>query len=203
MDEQASAEEIAGRALADARPLLDLAGASRDERNRLLEDLYPRLRQIAARILREDAPVLTLAPTELANEAVLRILRSDTLACNDRAHLLSLCARIMRHVIVDSARRVRAAKRRHVAVTTSWLRSEVAAESVDTEDLDALLTEFEQISPARARVVELRFFVGLSIPEIATALELSESTVKRQWQAARAWLVQRLSGRDSGTTTSG
>jgi RNA polymerase sigma factor (TIGR02999 family) len=169
-----------------------LAG-SPEARDQLLAALYPRLRSTAARMLRQDGAVLTLHPTELVNEAVLRLIRLDRMTWQDRAHFLAICSRIMRQVIVDKARQVRAAKRQHLTVTTGWLRENVAAEPIDADVMDAALQQLAQVSPEHARLVELRFFVGLSIAEIAHVSGISERTVKRQWQSARAWLLQCLS----------
>ncbi len=194
MNDPGDAEVIVESALSQMQPFLQSPAATSHpaDLEQLLEALYPRLRALAGRILREDAPVLTLQPTELAHEVVLRLLRLERMDWNDRGHFLAFCARLMRQVVVDAARRARAMKRRHIAVTTSWLHAEVAQNSVEPERMDELLSELEQFSAEHARIVELRFFVGLSIPEIAEALQVSESTIKRQWQSARAWLLQRM-----------
>ena len=176
-------EAIVGEALA----------GSPEARDQLLAALYPRLRSTAARMLRREGAALTLHPTELVNEAALRLIRLDRMTWQDRAHFLAICSRIMRQVIVDKARQVRAAKRQHLSVTTGWLREHVAAEPIGADVMDAALQQLEQISPEHARLVELRFFVGLSIAEIAHVSGISERTVKRQWQSARAWLLQALS----------
>ena len=136
--------------------------------------------------------MLTLHPTELVNEAALRLIRLDRMTWQDRAHFLAICSRIMRQVIVDKARHVRAAKRQHLTVTTSWLRDNVAAEPIDADRMDTALQQLAQVSPEHARLVELRFFVGLTIAEIAHVTGSSERTVKRQWQSARAWLLESL-----------
>jgi RNA polymerase sigma factor (TIGR02999 family) len=169
-----------------------LAG-SPEARDQLLATLYPRLRSTAARMLRQDSAMITLHPTELVNEAALRLIRLDRLTWQDRAHFLAICSRIMRQVIVDKARQVRAAKRQHLTVTTSWLREHVAAETIDADVMDEALTKLAEFSPEHARLVELRFFVGMSIAEIAHVTDKSERTIKRQWQSARAWLLQSMS----------
>jgi RNA polymerase sigma factor (TIGR02999 family) len=176
-------EAIVTRALAGSPEACD----------QLLATLYPRLRSAAARMLRQESAVITLDPTELVNEAALRLIRLDRMSWQDRAHFLAICCRIMRQVIVDKARQVRAAKRQHLSVTTSWLRENIAAESIDADVLDEALQKLAEVSPDHARLVELRFFVGLSIAEIAHVSGTSERTLKRQWQSARAWLLQSLS----------
>lgn len=170
----------------------DALSGSAQARDQLLAALYPRLRSTAARMLRQEGPLLTLHPTELVNEAALRLIRLDRMTWQDRAHFLAICSRIMRQVIVDKARHVRAAKRQHLTVTTSWLRDNVAAEPIDADRMDAALEQLAQISQEHARLVELRFFVGLTIAEIAHVTGSSERTVKRQWQSARAWLLESL-----------
>lgn len=187
--------------MSDATPLADedltqyvndaLAGSA-VARDQLLTALYPRLRAVAAQMLRNDASSVVLQPTELVHETAVRVIRMDRMRWQDRSHFLAICARMMRQIIVDEARRVRAQKRRHITVTTSVLGMAAIPESIDAERLDDALQQLTLISAERARIVELRFFVGLTIEEIAHVTEMSDSTVKRHWRAARAWLLQYL-----------
>lgn len=160
--------------------------------NRLLEMCYQQLRVIARRYLARDNAAALLMPTELVNEAALRIMRLDRMRFNDRAHFLATAAHIMRQVLLDEVRKARSGKRQHQRVTTSIAADMPAAIMVDFEDLDAALTRLSSVSPDYARIVELRFFVGLTIEEIAEVDGVSDSTVKRQWRAARAWLLDQL-----------
>jgi RNA polymerase sigma factor (TIGR02999 family) len=159
------------------------------ERDRMLGELYDELRAAAARMLRRDAPFLTIQPTELVNEAAMRIVKLDRMSWHDRQHFFATGARILRQAMVDEIRRKRAAKRQMPAV---MIEAEQGAGGVDIEALDAALVKLEAASPDLARIVEMRFFVGLGITEIAAVTEASESTVKRRWQTARLWLAEEL-----------
>jgi RNA polymerase sigma factor (TIGR02999 family) len=158
------------------------------DRDAMLSELYDELRAAAARMLRRDAPALTLQPTELVNEAALRIVRLERMDWNDRRHFFATSARIMRQAMIDAIRSRKRAKRQ--APTILFEAEDVG---VDVELLDAALTKLEAASPDLARIVELRFFVGLGLEEIAAVLETSESTIKRRWKAARLWLLAEMS----------
>jgi RNA polymerase sigma factor (TIGR02999 family) len=158
----------------------------------LLNSFYSELRGLAARVLANDRDVLAIQPTELLHEAAMRVLRLDRLTWNDHQHFLATCVRLMRQVIIDEVRKVRAQKRQHIAVTTSFGDIEAEAVDVDIVALDSALTRLEVVNPDYSRIVELRYFVGLSIEEIARLLGVSESTVKRQWRGARAWLLTQM-----------
>lgn len=153
-----------------------------------LEELYDELRAAAARMLRRDAPTLTLEPTELANEASLKIMRLEAMSWNDRQHFFATGARIMRQAMLDAVRSRKRAKRRAPEV---FLESGMGT-NFEIEALDAALKDLESHSPELARIVELRFFVGLPVDQITVVLGASESTIKRRWQAARLWLLDAL-----------
>jgi RNA polymerase sigma factor (TIGR02999 family) len=157
----------------------------------LLARHYDEFRQLARKVLSGDGPKLQIQPTDLAHEAAIRLLRIDDLGVNGRTHFLALSARIMRQTLLDEVRRARAKKRQAPGILTMWPGDDSLA-PVDIEDLDRALEELTAASPERARLVELRFFAGLTIEEIAGHLGESESTVKRRWRAARAWLLERL-----------
>jgi RNA polymerase sigma factor (TIGR02999 family) len=160
----------------------------RTERDRMLGELYDNLRAAAARMLRREAPFLTLQPTELVHEAAMRIANLDRMSWNDRQHFFATGARILRQAMVDEIRKKRRAKRQ---APTVMLEVD-SAPGLDVEALDAALVKLERASPELSRVVELRYFVGLGIPEIAMVSGASESTVKRRWQTARLWLASEL-----------
>lgn len=160
-----------------------------DERDRLLSELYDELRAAASRMLRYDAPHLTLQPTELVNEAAIRIVRLEKMSWNDRQHFFATGARIMRQAMLDAIRSRKRAKRQ---TPTIFLEDDGANSGVDIELLDAALSKLETVSPELAQIVELRFFVGLRPDEIAVVLKTSESTIKRRWQTARLWLADEL-----------
>jgi RNA polymerase sigma factor (TIGR02999 family) len=161
-------------------------------RERLLEMCYSELRLIARRMLSNDASAKRLQPTELANEAALRVLKLDRMEWRDRAHFLATAATVMRQALIDEVRRFRAGKRQAPPVITNWVDTGIATLEVDLERLDRSLSRLAEVSPERARLVELRFFVGLNIDSTAELLSISPATVKRQWDAARAWLLRDL-----------
>lgn len=159
------------------------------EQDQLLSELYDELRSAAARMLRRDAPSLTIQPTELVNEASLKIVRLERMNWNDRQHFFATGARIMRQAMLDAVRSRRRAKRQAPEV---WIEADGKDPSIDIELLDRALHRLEGISPDLAKIVELRFFVGLSVGDIAQVLDCSESTVKRRWKTARLWLAEEL-----------
>lgn len=162
-------------------------------RERLLALHYDEVRRIARRVLRGDGARLQIQPTELANEAAIRVLRLDRISVTDRMHFLAVAARIMRQILLDEVRRVRSAKRTP-PVQTAWFdpEGERSEGRLDIEAFDDALTRLTAIDPDRARVVELRFYAGLTLEEVAEQTGESLSTVKRRWRVARAWLVQDL-----------
>ena len=159
----------------------------------LLVRHYDEFRRLARKVLSGDSGKLQIQPTDLAHEAAIRLLKLDRMSLKNRTHFLAVSATVMRQVLLDEVRRSQAKKRRTPGVLTMWPSGE-DAEPVDIEDLDRALNELAGISPERAKVVELRFFAGLTVDEIAGHLGESESTVKRRWRAARAWLLDRLDG---------
>lgn len=161
-----------------------------EERDRLLSEAYDELRVAAARLLRREAPLLTLEATELVNEAALRIAKLDRMDWVDRQHFFATSARILRQTMLDAIRSRKRAKRQAPAYLPDPDDGHAA---VDLELLDAALDRLESVSPDLARIVELRFFVGLNTAEIAELLICSEPTVKRRWRAARVWLASELS----------
>jgi len=160
----------------------------RTERDQMLAELYDNLRAVAARMLRREAPFLTLQPTELVHEAAMRIAKLDRMSWQDRQHFFATGARILRQTMVDEIRKKRRVKRQAPTI----LLEIDSAPGLDVEALDAALVKLERASPDLSRIVELRYFVGLGIPEIAIVSGASESTVKRRWQTARLWLASEL-----------
>jgi RNA polymerase sigma factor (TIGR02999 family) len=166
-----------------------MMGDSAADRDQMLEELYGELRAAAARMLRRDAPFLTLQPTELVNEAAMRIVKLERMTWQDRQHFFATGSRILRQAMVDEIRRKRSAKRQ---APTVLLQAESDQAGLDIVALDAALVKLESVSPDLAKLVEMRFFVGLGITEIAAVMDASESTVKRRWQTARLWLADEL-----------
>jgi RNA polymerase sigma factor (TIGR02999 family) len=159
--------------------------------------VYEELRRLAAHYLRGERANHTLQPTALVNEAYLCLAKQDDVRWQNRAHFLAIAANTMRRVLVDHARERRAVKRggdrRRVT-----LRSSIALDDrdVDILSLDEALQKLASFDPEGARVVELRFFGGLTIEETAEAMSASPATVKRTWTAAKAWLYRELSAGD-------
>jgi RNA polymerase sigma factor (TIGR02999 family) len=179
----------------DVTQLLDLANdGDADAMRSVLALLYGRLRVIAHRQLSREAEGHTLETDGLVNEAFLRLLGVERMQWRDRQHVLAIAARMMRRVLIDYADRRRAGKRGG-GVTAVELDETLVAVDEHVEDIRALdeaLERLEAVNPRQCRVVECRFFAGLSIEETASILGLSPATVKRDWIAARAWLNREL-----------
>jgi RNA polymerase sigma factor (TIGR02999 family) len=169
-------------------------GALAAARDELLRAHYDEFRKVAGRVLNGDAAALQIQPTDLAHEAVIRLSGLDRLDFKGRTHFLSLSARVMRQILIDEIRRMRAAKRQAPPVATQ-LPPELGAQSIDLEDLDRALSKLELVAPDHARLVDQRYFAVLTLEEIAEIDDVSVRTVKRQWRAARAWLVAELGQR--------
>ena len=165
----------------------------------LLTEVYDELHRLASSFLRNERPNHTLQPSALINEAYIRLMTHRTHAAVDRHHFLRLAARAMRHMLIDYGRRHRAAKRdAALLLITDSPAAPQAAEPEDYLTIHDALTKLEAVDPQLANVVELRFFGGLSVEETAEVLEVSETTVKREWAVARAWLRSELEGPEDG-----
>jgi RNA polymerase sigma factor (TIGR02999 family) len=169
------------------------AGFSRGEpqaRDTLLGLYYEEFRRIARRLLSGDNSRMRLQPTDLVHEAVLRIIASSGVTVRDQNHLLALAARVMRVTLIDEVRKYKAAKRGEVL--TLWPDAEAETPCLEIEAFDETLNRLAKFEPEGARIVELRFYAGMTLPEISAALELSESTVQRRWRTARAWMLKEM-----------
>ena len=171
-----------GTAFDDARALDQLFSAAYDE-----------LRRLAAAVRRGD-PSATLSPTALVNEAWLKLRESPHVARASSVHFKRIAARAMRQVLIEAARRRQAEKRGGGAAVVTFDESlhEPASTTDDLLALDDALDALSRIQPRQAMLVESRFFAGLEIAEIAVLLQVSESTVLRDWRAARAWLAHEM-----------
>lgn len=156
--------------------------------------LYQELRALAHAQLRRRRRQQSLATTGLVHEAYLKLANQSHLDLRDRGHFMALAARAMRQIVVDHARRRAAVKRGGDAVADVFDERKVAADvpTVDILALDEALSRLEGLEPRLTRIVEMRFFAGFSVEETAGALGLSERTVKRAWQKARAFLYAEL-----------
>ncbi len=163
----------------------------------LLPLVYDRLRALAGSFFRRERPDHTLQPTALANDVYLQLLGSEGTDWQSRAHFFAIASRAMRQMLTDHARRKKAEKRGgdRDRVTLSGLVTPPDVESeIDLVDLDRALTGLAETYPEQARIVEMRFLVGLTIEEVAYILGTSTPTVVRRWRMARAWLRRELAG---------
>jgi len=162
----------------------------------LFDLLYRELRGLAVSAMRSERGNHTLQPTALVHEAFMR-LADDTAAIENRRHFFGVAASAMRRILVEHARARHAAKRGghapRVSIDDVSVAAPAALDPVDLESLDAALTELARLDPRQARVVELRYFAGLTVEEAADVLGASPRTVKRDWQMARAWLRREMS----------
>lgn len=165
-----------------------------DAASRLIDLIYPELKRVAQVQLRHEREGHDLQPTALVHEAYLRLIAQEHHTWESRGHFFAVAANIMRRILIDHARSRNAQKRTgaRTLITLDETLSLTNEQSADLLDLDQALTELEQLSPRQARVVELRYFSGLSVPEIASALGVNPRSVDRDWATARAWLRSRL-----------
>ncbi len=179
--------------------LLHMAGAGDDAaRDRLWSLLYSELHRLAEHQMVAEPAGQTLQPTALIHEAYLRLFGGRNFDCQNRQHFFSLAAKVMRQIRVDSARRRRRAKRGGEA-TREGLTDQAAVfdeDPIEMLALDEALDRLGDRDPLKARVVELRFFAGLSIDDCAAALDVSPRTVDNEWRFARAWLHQQIAGNE-------
>jgi len=181
-------------AITDA--LLQARDGDREAMDRLFGQVYDELHRVARHALRGEPTGHTLTPTGLVHEAYFKLVDQTRVGWRDRGHFLGVASRAMRQVLVDYARRRGAAKRggpiRPVALEEGLVSVEERAEALLA--VDEALTRLAEHDPAMARVVECRFFAGLSEEETAEALGVGLRTVQRQWRRAKAWLYGELTG---------
>jgi RNA polymerase sigma factor (TIGR02999 family) len=162
----------------------------------LLPCIYDELRKIAAQYLRKERSDHTLQPTALVHEAYLKLVDISHVEWQDRAHFFAVAAQVMRHILVDHARARRTDKRggevQRIALDEAISFSKEP--DVDLLSLDESLKQLATFDEQQARIVELKFFGGLTIEEIAEVLKISPATVKREWTMAKAWLHKRITG---------
>lgn len=188
--------------LRDSEPLeiTDLLAAWRGGEDaafeRLLSKVYRELRRMAGVQLSHERPGHTLQPTALVHEVYLRLARQKNIVWKNRAHFFGACAQMMRRILVEHARRRQAKKRSGIATVAlgDIARDPIrgTTDPVDLIALDRALECLERLSPRQCRVVEMRFFAGLSIEETAESLGVASRTVKLDWTKARAWLHHEL-----------
>lgn len=165
-----------------------------DALDRLMPLVAEELHGMAKACFRHEANVHTLQPTALVSEVYLRLCGEDSLSWNSRKQFFAFAIRLMRNILIDHARRRRAKKRgqgfARVPIDTGM---EIALDpDIDLIELDRALDRLEAIDPRQLEIVQLRYFVGLEVTEVAELLGISESTVKREWRAAKYWLYDQL-----------
>jgi RNA polymerase sigma factor (TIGR02999 family) len=177
------------------RLLQDWRGGDRKALDALLPLVYKELRRLAHFQLRNERPDHTLHSAALVHEAYLRLVGVNPPQWESRTHFFAIASQLMRQILVDYARRHRAAKRGASVCKLSVEEAAMASrgKDVDVVALDDALQTLAKIDARQSRVVELRFFAGLSLDEISEALEIGPATVQRDWTAARAWLYRELS----------
>jgi len=166
----------------------------------LMPLVYAELKRLAGSYLRRERPDHTLQSAALVNEAYVRLIDQNQVQWQNRAHFFGIAAQMMRRILVDHARGHLAGKRGAGAPVLSLDEVVVEAQnqSVNLLGLDEALNKLEKLDPQQGKIVELRFFSGLSIEETATVLGISPATVKRDWAAARAWLYREVSAKANG-----
>jgi RNA polymerase sigma factor (TIGR02999 family) len=187
--------EVCPYSSAQVTKLLDDWGqGDKDAREALIPLVYDELRRLARRYLRRERPDHTLQSAGLVNEAYLRMIQQQPLPWQNRAHFFGVAAQMMRHILVDHARGRLAAKRGAGAPRLT-LDAQIALpqkREVDLMALDDALNQLAALDPQQSRLVELRFFGGLSIEEASIVLGISPATSKREWAIARAWLLREM-----------
>jgi RNA polymerase sigma factor (TIGR02999 family) len=159
----------------------------------LFVQFYEELRMAARRFMRDERNEHTLQPTALVNEAFIRLRASSDIDLQDRVHFLRLAARTMRHVLVDHARRKRTRRRGGDRVRVTLTDGKQILEpEFDLLDLDRALSRLSEESDRQASIIELRFFMGLSVEEVVAELDLSDRTIKSETRFALAWLLREL-----------
>jgi RNA polymerase sigma factor (TIGR02999 family) len=180
--------------------LADMKRGHKDALGKLMPLVYAELRRLAGHYLRGERAGHTLQPTALVNEAFLRLVDQDRTDWQHRGQFIGVAAQLMRRILVDYARQRAASKRAGAAVTLDEERLSPADNADRTEEILAIeevLDRLAEVDAQQARIVELRYFGGLSVEETAGLLEISPRTVKRDWAMARAWLRAELADRKS------
>ena len=181
--------------------LAKVRDGSQDAANQLVPLVYAELRRMAGAYMRSERPNHSMQATELVHEAYMRMVGATPANPQNRAHFFAIAANTMRQILLDHARKRSAGKRGGAALRQVDLDAElfVAHDSLDDVIIiDELLTRLNGIDPRQSRLIELRFFAGLSNEEAGEVMGVSEATVKREWRSAKAWLHRELQASRSG-----
>jgi RNA polymerase sigma factor (TIGR02999 family) len=176
--------------------IIELSNGKRDAVDRLLPLIYDELKRVAANYLRRERSDHTLQPTALVNEAYMKMIDITQVSWQNKAHFIGVAANQMRRILVDHARNHNAQKRggEFQILTLNEEIDKSDEESTDLIALDDALNELAKMDPVKAKIVELRYFGGLSTTETAEVLGVSPITIKRHWKLTKAWLYGQLSG---------
>ena len=179
-----------------SRLLQAWSGGDEQALKHLVAVVYPEIRKIARRHVRRGFDH-SFESAALANEAYLRLIAASGIRCDHRAHFFALCAQVIRRIVIDQARKYRFAKHGGNAIRVPFDEALLGARTrgVDLLALDDALAALAEIDPRKAKVVELRFFGGLTAEETAEVLQVSPDTVLRDWKLARSWLYRELTKR--------
>ena len=176
--------------------LADWGKGDRSALDKLLPLVHAELRKIARRQISQERPGHTLQATALINEAYLKLLGQGQFEWHNRAHFFAVCAQIMRHILIDHARAHAREKRGGGAIRVSLHDADAAVMAGEKAEhliaLEDALRSLERVDPQKGRIVELRYFGGLSIEETAEVLNISPRTVRREWQRSKAWLYRMI-----------
>ncbi len=172
--------------------LREVSAGSEEAPERLLEVVYEDLRRLASSYMKNERSDHTLQATALVHEAYMRLVDWENVTWQNRAHFFAVAAEVMRRVLIDHARARKAKKRAGHKLVLDEAISIPEQRPIDLIALDEALRILEKVDPRQSRIVELRFFGGLSIEETAYILKISESTVRREWTFAKAWFQREL-----------
>jgi RNA polymerase sigma factor (TIGR02999 family) len=182
------------------RLLIEWRGGRQEALDKLMPIVYRELQALARRYLSRERYGHTLQSTALVHEAYLKLVDQRAVEWQNRAHFFGIAAQMMRRVLVDYARRRQRSKRGSDGTRVTLVEGLAASEprGIDAIALDEALTSLERLDPQQGRIVELRFFGGLSVEETAEVMEISTGTVKREWRTAKAWLYRQIQGSEAG-----
>jgi len=189
--------DVPARSQEITRLLVDMCNGNEQAVNELIPLVYDHLRRTARALLRNERHGHTLQPTALVNDALMRLIGTADLEWRNRAHFFAVAATVMRRILIDSARAHKAEKRYGEQIQVT-LDSNLAYEWRQAESLLSLneaLDRLSQLDPRLCKVVEMRFFAGMTEAETAEVLNISVRTVKRDWQFAKDWLYRQISGK--------
>lgn len=175
--------------------LAEIRGGSQQAIETLIPVVYAELRRLAAYYMRRERPDHSLQATALVHEAYLRLAGPQSKDWQNRAHFFAVAAQVMRNLLVDHARaRQRSKRDGGILLRLDDQLTLAAAASEDLPAVDDALNSLSKVAPRPARIVEMRYFGGLSVEEIAAVLDISDRTVRREWQMAKAWLYAEIRG---------